>query len=69
MRNKLIIALALSCALGLGSTTIANAQCGDMGGSMHKTTHKRSKKRHARKHRRGTRKATTNNNANTANQQ
>jgi hypothetical protein len=56
LRNKLIIALALTCALGFGSISIANAQCGDMGGSMSKM-HKHGKKRRARKHRRGSHKA------------
>jgi hypothetical protein len=50
LRNKLLIALALVCALGFGSTGIANAQCG--GGGMKMSKHSRSHRsaRHSRKH-------------------
>jgi hypothetical protein len=63
LRNKLLIALTLVCALGFGSS-IANAQCG---GSMSMGKHKHAKMRHARKHGRRHSKAkaaTTTGNAN-----
>ncbi len=59
--------LALVCAFGFGSASIANAQCGGMGGGSKK--HMSSKSRHARRHAKRHRKAggssTKNTNTNT----